>query len=84
MDTTEQLAERQEHRRFITIGFFVHEMLGKRSKNFYYNHLSDPGWPQRYYLPGSKSPMLDYEECIAWQEQATATPPWKPRRAITR
>lgn len=69
-----------EHKRFITIGFFVHEMLGKKSKNFYYNHLKDPGFPQRVYLPGSIRPLLNYDECLAFQNGATTTPPWKPQR----
>lgn len=80
MDVTEHLAARVEHRRYITLGFFVHEMLGMRSKNWYYNHLKDEGFPQRVYLPGSTRPALDYDECIAWQKQAATTPPWKPKR----
>jgi predicted DNA-binding transcriptional regulator AlpA len=79
-ETAEILPERNEHKRYVTIGFFVHEMLGMRSKNWYYNHLKDEGFPQRVYLPGSTRPALDYDECLAYQQRATKTPPWKPRR----
>ena len=48
--------------RFVTIGFFVREMLGYAALSTYYNHIEDEGWPQRVY-PGGK-PMLVYEECV--------------------
>jgi hypothetical protein len=76
------MSSRDKHRRYVTIAEFTHDMMGKKSKSWYYNmlHKKLPGFPQRHYFPGSERPMLDYQECIAWQNQATKTPPWKPRR----
>jgi hypothetical protein len=48
--------------RFVSIKFFVQEMLGYAALSTYYNHIDDEGWPQRVY-PGGK-PMLVYEECV--------------------
>lgn len=75
-------AGRDEHRRYVTISFFTTEMMGRKRNSWYYNMLAKglPGFPQRHYLPGSTRPMLDYEECLAWQQAATKTPPWKPKR----
>jgi hypothetical protein len=56
----------QEHQRFVTIDYFVIEMLGFRSRSTYYNHVGDPGWPQRVYPTGK--PMLVYDECVAYQK----------------
>lgn len=76
------LTGRDEHKRYVTIGFFTQEMMGRKRKSWYYNmlHKSLPGFPQRLYFSGSTHPVLDYEECLAWQTGATKTPPWKPRR----
>lgn len=74
------LADRNEHKRYVSIGFFTHDMMGKKSKNWFYNHLKDPFFPQRIYLPGAHRPVLDYDECLRFQEGATKTPPWKPKR----
>ncbi|RWJ96998.1 hypothetical protein [Mesorhizobium sp.] len=54
--------------RFVTIEFFVKDMLGFKHRVSYYDHKNDPGWPQRAYPagPGSK-PMLVYDECVAYQ-----------------
>lgn len=76
----EALPERTPHKRYITLGEFVHEMMGKKSKNWYYDHMKDEGFPQRIYLPGSSRPVLDYDECVRWQQRGTTTPPWHPRR----
>jgi hypothetical protein len=77
----EKSPDQTEHKRYVSLSFFVHEMMGKKSKNWYYNHLADEGFPQRIYLPGSRHPVLDYADCIAYQQRgATKTPPWKPRR----
>ena len=37
--------------RFITIAFFVHEMMGKRSKNWFYNHRDEPDFPNEFTCP---------------------------------
>lgn len=69
----------QEHPRFVTIEFFVKTMLGYKHRVSYYDHINDPGWPQRVY-PGGK-PMLVYDECIAYQRQKMAereAPPKAP------
>jgi len=79
MEQKAGVPDRAEHRRFITIGEFV-KMMGRRSRNWYYNHLKDEGFPQRIYLPGNDKPVLDLDECIAYQQRATKTPPGKPRR----
>jgi len=73
-------AARDEHKRYVTIGFFTHDMMGRKSKNWFYNHANDEGFPQRVYLPGAHRPVLDYDECLAFQKRGTKTPPWKPRR----
>jgi|SRR5882672_1625526 len=56
-----------ELQRFVTIEYFIKEMMGYKSKVSYYNHLNDEGWPQRVY-PGSGKPLLRYEDCVAYQE----------------
>lgn len=56
-----------EQQKFVTIEYFIIEMMGYQSKTSYYNHLNDEGWPQRVYTGGGK-PMLVYDECIAFQE----------------
>lgn len=65
MDQTEQ------HPRFVTIDYFVKDMLGYRNRVTYYDHINDPGWPQRVYMPGGK-PMLVYDECVAFLRQMMA------------
>jgi len=67
------------HRRYVTIDEFV-KIMGRKSRNWYYNHVKDDGFPQRHYLPGNDKPVLDLDECIAWQKQATTAPPWKAKR----
>ncbi|MER9336034.1 hypothetical protein NKJ06_18925 [Mesorhizobium sp. M0293] len=59
-----------EHPRFVTIDYFVKTMLGYKHRVSYYDHINDPGWPQRVY-PGGK-PMLVYDECVAYQRQKMA------------
>ena len=59
-----------DHPRFVTIDYFVKDMLGYKHRVSYYDHLNDPGWPQRVY-PGGK-PMLVYDECVAYQRQIMA------------
>lgn len=69
---TEQQAD---HPRFVTIDYFIKDMLGYSNRTSYYNHMDDPGWPQRVYPAGK--PMLVYDECVAYQRQimANRTPP---------
>jgi len=62
-----QAADPTGHQRFVTIDYFMKEMLGYKSKVTYYNHLADEGWPQRVYPTGK--PMLVYDECVAYQQQ---------------
>jgi hypothetical protein len=56
-----------DHVHFVTLEYFMVEMLGFKSKQSYYDHASKPGWPQRVY-PGGK-PMLVLEECRAYQRR---------------
>jgi len=78
--------------RFVTLEYFWREMLGLRSKGWYYNHADDPGMPKRVYF-GAK-PMLLYDECLAYidhlieerephplkPQQQKKNPAKKPRR----
>jgi predicted DNA-binding transcriptional regulator AlpA len=50
-------------RRFITIERFV-EMLGMKSKQWFYDHKDDAHIPQRVYL--GKKPYLLADECMAY------------------
>jgi hypothetical protein len=73
----EKTMNAHNHDRFITIKYFVHEMLGMKAKNWYYDHVNDPGVPQRITVGGV--PKLSLRECIAYQEMLkgaapTATP----------
>jgi predicted DNA-binding transcriptional regulator AlpA len=56
-------------RKLVTITYFVTVMLGLNSRQWYYNHLSDPNLPRRVQIGGGK-PMLVYDECIAYVEKA--------------
>lgn len=78
------------HERFVTIDYFIKEMLGFQSRITYYNHIGDEGWPQRVYPAGMK-PMLLYSECLAYVQgkmlervapvrQKKTPPPKKKRR----
>jgi hypothetical protein len=60
----------EPHEKFVTIDFFVKDMLGYKSRITYYNHIGDEGWPQRVY-PAGKKPKLLYEECIAYVQSKT-------------
>lgn len=68
----------QEHPRFVTIDFFVKDMLGYKHRVSYYDHINDPGWPQRVY-PGGTKPMLVYDECVAYQRMKMAEREGKPK-----
>jgi len=63
-------------KRFVTIEYFIKEMMGYKSKTSYYNHIHDKGWPQPVY-PGGGQPLLVYDECVAYQNQLLKqrTPP---------
>src|SRR6185436_14619449 len=39
----------RKHKRFVSIAFFVHEMMGKKSKNWFYLHRDEPDFPKRVY-----------------------------------
>lgn len=69
----------QEHPRFVTIDFFVKDMLGFKNRVSYYHHIDEPGWPQRVY-PAGRKPMLVYDECVAYQrmKMAERNQPAKP------
>jgi hypothetical protein len=54
-----------------TIDHFCREMLGLKSKVSYYNHVNDPGWPQRVYPTGK--PLLVLAECEAFVKTLDAT-----------
>jgi hypothetical protein len=57
------------HKHFVTLKYFVVEMLGYADVVSYYNHMHEPGFPQRVYPTSAKKPMLVYEECVAYQER---------------
>lgn len=65
--------------RFVTIEYFWRDMLGFKSKQWFYKHAGNPGMPQRVYYGGK--PMLVYDECVAYQQRTftdrkpPATPP---------
>lgn len=70
------------HKHFVTLKYFAVEMLGYKDVVSYYNHMHEPGFPQRVYPTGAKKPMLVYEECVAYQERvmnARSTAPTEPR-----
>ena len=65
--------------KLVSIEYFVTQMLGYKAKSTYYQHMHEPGWPQRVY-PGSKA-MLVLSECEAYiaKLKADRTPaPVKP------
>lgn len=74
-----------EPRRFMTLRQFV-ELLGYKSVVWYYDHVNDPGMPQRTYF--GRKPMLAVDEVAAYQDhqmqardpKPKAPPPLKPRR----
>ena len=55
-----------DHDRFVTIKYFVHEMLGMKARNWYYDHQHDYGVPKRIIVGGVKK--LSLRDCIAYQE----------------
>ena len=75
-----------EPRRFMTIEQFV-ELLGYKSKVWFYLHKDDPGFPRRTYF--GRTPMLLVDDVVAYQEhqlkardpKPKKSPPEKPRRA---
>lgn len=50
--------------RYVTITYFITQMLHRRARGTYYNHLDDPGWPQRVMIGGK--PMLNYDDCLGY------------------
>jgi hypothetical protein len=76
-----------EHQHYVTIMYFIKNMLGFTARATYYNHLDEPGWPQRVYPTGTKKPMLVYSECLAYLRQLEAkraAPPPVPEPAKKR
>lgn len=75
-----------DHDRFVTITYFVREMLGLKSKNWYYDHMRDPGMPQR--VPVGGKPKLSFKDCVAYQNrlkrQAEPPEPLKRKRGRPR
>ena len=68
-----------EPRRFMTIEQFV-ELLGYKSKVWYYLHKDDPGFPRRTYF--GRTPMLLVDDVVAYQEhQLKARDPVKKNPA---
>jgi hypothetical protein len=74
-----------EHRRFVTISYFVRNMMGYSSRNWYYRHRRDPGFPQVIMLPGHQRALLDFDECKAYQERLVASGggQWPPVQGAT-
>jgi hypothetical protein len=67
--------------RYVTITHFLTQMLGRKSRGTYYNHVNDPGWPQRVMIGGK--PMLNIEDCLNYirrQDALGRTPPAKVKR----
>lgn len=59
------------HPRFVSLKYFCVDMMGYASSVSYYNHMKEPGWPQRLWVAGR--PMLLYEECLTYQQGIIAT-----------
>lgn len=78
-------AQAPEHRRFVTITYFVRQMMGFKSRNWYYRHRTDPGFPQPIYLPGHQRALLDFHECTAYQERLleSGRGTWPPAQFAT-
>lgn len=62
----------EQHQHYVTIMYFIKTMLGFKARATYYNHLDEPGWPQRVYPTGTHKPMLVYSECVAYLRQLEA------------
>lgn len=60
----------EKHQDYVTITHFIKNMLGFKARGTYYNHLDEPGWPQRVYPLGK--PMLVYAECVAYLRKVEA------------
>jgi len=71
----------QDHDRFVTISYFVKDMLGMRDRGWYYVHINDPGMPQRVTVGGKIKLSLD--ECVAYmnrlKKKAEPPPPKRGR-----
>lgn len=57
------------HERWCTIDHFM-KMLGYKTRVSYYNHVGDPGFPQRVYS-GSKAYLI-HSECVAYLKKVEA------------
>jgi hypothetical protein len=67
--------DQPQHKRLVPLKYFVVEMLGFKNVVSYYNHMHEPGFPQRVYPTAAKKPMLIYEECLAYQDKVTHRAP---------
>lgn len=74
------------HDRFVTVTYFTRDMLGMKSRDWYYAHRRDPGMPQQIEVGGIKK--LSLRDCIAYQEmlkgKAPPPPPVKRKRGRPR
>lgn len=79
------MTDTDEHDRFVTITYFMN-MLGMKTLDWYYDHMKDPGMPQRIVVGGR--PKLSLRQCIAYQEMlkgaALPPPPVKRKRGRPR
>lgn len=74
----EQHADLPAHDRLISIRYFVQNMMGLKSREWFYRHKDDPGFPQRVMF-GNK-PMLSFNRCVAYIDQkVTGTKPPEPQ-----
>jgi hypothetical protein len=65
----------------VTIEHFVIGMLHYKNRVSYYDHMDEPGWPQRVY-PGGDKPLLVLSECEAYVAGLlNAREPVKPKAA---
>jgi hypothetical protein len=63
--------------RFVSIEYFWRDMLGFKSKQWFYQHKDDPGMPQRVYI--GSDPKLVYDECVAYMHRLMAARAAKPK-----
>lgn len=69
--------------KFVTIDYFWRDMLGRGSRTWFYNHVNDPGFPQRVYPDGGR-PMLLYDDCKAYVDKLLAQRAAKQKRRVGR
>lgn len=80
-----------DHDRLVSIDYFM-GMLGVSSRNYYYDHVNDPGFPQRIPLADSRNVKLSLADCVAYIERLKTKPagpppkrkPGRPRKPSVR